>query len=251
VNDHNTQTIIGAASSIDLPIPTAAAEAQAFAAEAHRLLDSVRTDSAPDLATATTKTLAKVHAAAVEFDATHDARLRHAEALVKVADERVATAWTASITDVVEALGEAFDKTAQEFAAELDKAGDVDADVITGDRYNREWDRLRVLADRLATLKGARDAYAHWSGSARNPLGFEGLEKLTRVCILQDPNLAFNPPKGMGKHERADLAWFAAAVRHPDIELKWQSPQQQREQPCAKRFADFEVKRAALQAERA
>jgi len=65
MTDHNTAVIINAADDLHLPTPETVTEARAFQAAASELLDSVKAEQAPDLNTATLKTLAKTHAAAV------------------------------------------------------------------------------------------------------------------------------------------------------------------------------------------
>jgi hypothetical protein len=247
--DRNVQTIINAAADLNLPTPETVTEALAFQSAALALLDSVKTQSAPDLNTATLKTLTKAHAEAVEFDIKIDAAVHHAETLVKIGETRLSTAWGPALSNMEPAIAAEFDRVAAEFATELETLGDVDAEAVAADHYNPRYTTVRALADRLSALKDVRDAYAN--RSARTTLGAEAFERMSRVLILQSLGLAINPPRGMSPNARIGLPYWAAAARHPDIEIKWQSRQAQESQPAVAPYVKQRATLAAMQAERA
>jgi hypothetical protein len=247
--DRNVQTIINAAADLHLPTPETVTEARAFQAAASELLDSVKAEQAPDLNTATLKTLAKAHAEAVEFDTAHDAKVKHGELLVKIGETRLSTAWGPAVCNMEPELAAEFDRLAVEFAAELEKLGNVDAEAVAADHYNPAYTTVRALADRLSVLKDVRHAYADMGGRSRT-LCSDVFEMMSRVLILQSHNLAMNPPRGMRRSERIGLPYWAAAARHPDIQIRWQTPQQQDAQPAMAPFVRQRAQRAAMQAER-
>ena len=248
MTDHNTAVIINAADDLHLPTPETVTEARAFQAAASELLDSVKAEQAPDLNTATLKTLAKTHAAAVEFDTAHDAKVKHAEVLVKIGESRLSTAWGPALSNMEPAIAAEFDRVAAEFATELKKLGDVDAEAVAADHYNPRYTTVRALADRLSALKDVRDAYAN--RSARTTLGAEAFERMSRVLVLQSLGLAINPPAGMSPNARIGLPYWAAAVRHPNIEVAWQTRSAQEAQPAVAAHVRQRATLAAMQAER-
>jgi hypothetical protein len=247
--DHDAVIIINAAGDLHLPTPETVIEARAFQAAASALLNSVNAEQATDLNSANVKTLAKTHAAAVQFDIAHDAKVKHAEALVKIGDSRLSTAWGPALSNMEPAIAAEFDRLAVEFATELKKFGDADAEAIAADHYNPAYTTVRALADRLTHLKDVRYAYAN--RSARTTLGAAAFERMSRVLILQSISLAINPPHGMTQHARIDLPYWAAAARHPDIEIKWQTRTQQEAQPAMVPFVKQRAEAAAMQAMRA
>src|SRR5664279_1372875 len=89
--------------------PESIREAEAFKTATEDLLTRVRNESPVDLATATSKNLEKVHAAAVEFDTSHAARIAHAESLAKMAADGSAGAWFHEVHAFVPHFAKQFD----------------------------------------------------------------------------------------------------------------------------------------------
>jgi hypothetical protein len=247
MTDRNVQTILTAVDDLHLPTPETVTEALAFQSAATALLESVKAQSAPDLNAATVKTITKAHGEAVEFDTAHDAKIKHAEVLMTIAEARLSTAWGPALSNMEPAIAAEFDRVAAEFATELETLGDVDAEAVAADHYNPRYTTVRALADRLSALKDVRDAYAN--RSARTTLGAEAFERMSRVLILQSLGLAINPPRGMSPNARIGLPYWAAAVRHPDIEIAWQSTSQQESQPAVAPFVRQRAQVAAMQAD--
>ena len=248
MTDHNTAVIIAAAADLHLPVPAPVTEARAFQTAALALLDAVRAEQAPDLDSATVKTITQAHVEAVEFDIKIDAKIKHAETLVKIGKSRVSQAWGPAVSNMEPAIAAEFDRLAAEFATELKKLGDVDAEAIAADRYNPAYTKVRGLACRLSTLKAVRDAYAN--RSARTTIGADAFERMSRVLVFESFADAISPPRPMGRNAPVEFAYWAAAARHPDIQIRWQTRTQQEAQVAVTPFVRQRATTAALLAER-
>jgi len=246
--DHNVQTIINTGADLHLPVPAPVTEARAFQTAALALLDAVRAEQAPDLDSATVKTITQAHAAAVEFDTAHDAKIKHAETLVKIGETRVSQAWGPAASRMEPAIAAEFDRLATEFAAELQKLGDVDAEAVADDHWNPAYVKVRGLADRLSTLKNTRDAFAN--RAARTDIGADAFERMSRVLVFESFADAISPPRPMGRNAPVEFAYWAAAARHPDIQIRWQTRTQQEAQVAVAPFVRQRATTAALLAER-
>lgn len=220
------QIVISQAAELGIPKPAAVVQAEAFQAAATKFLETVTASVAPDLATATPKTVAEVFAAVVANDVSAAATAQRARELAALAEARVEEAWRTAIAGMQPAFAKAFDETAAQFVAESNRLAHIPAESIEAQHMAPDHAEIHRLGNKLDMLAMVRNYFANTS--PRADCGNDAYERASRTLIHQTERTAVNPPTGMGS--RGLLHWLTAA-RHPGITIAWQSAQQQPQQP--------------------
>ncbi|MCR6491712.1 hypothetical protein [Cellulomonas sp. P24] len=244
----NTQTINalrGACDEFNVPVPAVVLEADALNDAAVNLLNSIRTETAPDLSGLTVKNLKATHEQIVA-QGSHDAREQAAAVIVQQAASRLTDAWHQSTTALMAAFREPFDRAAEIFTTNLRVlGGNVDAVRAIDDSQHGEYRALMSAAADLATLGRLRDglASAHLAD-----VGNPKIERLGRVLTLPDLDVATRkiPAKveGLGRFEPK---WWAALAGIDGVVIKWHTPaEQQTHQQLARVNADHHAYSATV-----
>lgn len=219
--------------------PKALVDALAFEDAVDVLLHAAKIGTPVDLNTATTPAnAADVIDAAVLAELGHDVRIRHTEALAKIAAERANSAKMSAVIHHVEKFRAAYDAAADKLYALL-KKHPVDPDLANHGSWNYDpaLVELRAVLAELERLGAIRDNYAYLSGVVLNPPVSNVYEKLSRVAVFDDipAAMAWNAKIGSAPvHSPKSYLW---AAKLPGVMLKWQDSGEQHAQPAPARIA--------------
>lgn len=230
--DPKHQTIADACGD-DKPASVIAAEK--FAAAVDKLDQRLER---PDLTTATTATVGKLLAAAVDYDQASEHRRQHLETLRAIATERLETAWRTEIQgSLYERFRRAFDAAVAELQDAVTQAGSVPSEAALDNPHDRRWDRVRPALTEVLRLHEVRKAYpsADFVDYAE--------KQLTMVSILESSNVAIAWKNMHGHHLAGRTFWLTLVAGFPGITaIRWQDSGEQWAQPGPAKVREQERK---------
>jgi hypothetical protein len=229
--------------------PPLLVDALAFQAATAALVTAANDEKPVDLNTATTpKNLGGVYTAAVTFELGHDARVRHAAALLKIATERTAAAEQRTATLAEPWFAEQFDAAAKVL---LDVIGKHDGGVDPAVTEHGGW----PFDPQYAELRDALADVARW-GNLRTDYVFRGgggqlanvpvsnvYERHSRTAILADHNTDQLLEQAASRYRWLDAGYWLVAAQAPGVTICWQTSTQQHAQPAPAKIARY---RAAM-----
>jgi hypothetical protein len=229
------ESIIAQIAEVDYP--PVLRDALAFKAATAALVAAATDEKPIDLNTATTpKDVAKVLAAAVAFDLGHDLRIQHANALAKIAVERLESAQQTAASGHEAKFVIEFDAAATRLYELLAKLGGVDPEVADsgGWPFNPQWADLRAVLADLERLGILRDDYVYRSGGGQ--LAFTPCsipyERHSRTAYLADAAASYYLEKRTKGYDTHSAGYWLMAAAAPGVRICWQSATQQNAQPA-------------------
>jgi hypothetical protein len=229
--------------------PTVLVDALAFQSSASELLDSVKAEQAPDLNSATLKTLTKAHAAAVEFDLAHDAKVKHAEVLVKIAHERTSQAEMRAAILSQSSSAELFDDAAKVLLDLIAKRGGVDPTIVEMGSwsFDPELAELREALADVARLGHLRDDHTFLAGGGQvvNPPISNIYEKHSRTALLPDANTSQILEAASSRFGWRGPGYILVCAQTPGVVVRWQTSDEQHAQPAPAAIARSRANMAA------
>jgi hypothetical protein len=230
----NISNIIAAIPESDYP--ALLVDARAFEAATAALVAAANDEKPVDLSTATTpKNLGKVYADAVTFELGHDARVRHAATLAKIAVERTGMAeqQTASLAEPW--FAEQFNAAAKRLVDVIaERGGGVDPTIIEHGSWQFD--------PELAELREALAAVTRW-GTLRTDFTYRAgggqvtdvpvsipYERHSRTAILADNSVVQVLEHAANQYGWLEAGYWLSAVATTGVELAWQNSTQQHQQ---------------------
>jgi hypothetical protein len=228
----NISNIIAAVDVADYP--PVLVDARTFQAAASELLDSVKVEQPPDLNSVTLKTLVKTHARAVESEVARDVKVKHAEALVKIAVERAGMAEQQTASQFEPWFAEQFNAAAKRLVDVIAERGGVDPTIVEHGswQFDPELAELRTALANVAKWGRLRTdfVYRHESQPANVPMSIP-YERHSRTAILADHPTAMVLQGAATRYQHMGDGYWLVAAQTPGVTLCWQTPEQQAAQP--------------------
>lgn len=231
----NISNIIAAISEADYP--PLLVDARAFQAATAALVAAANDEQPIDLNTATTpKNLGKVYADAVAFEVGHDARVRHAATLAKIATERADMAQQQAASQREPWFEEQFNAAVKVLIDVIAKHGGVDPTIVeVGSwRFDPQHADLREALAEVARWGNFRTDYVYRSGGgqlANVPMSIP-YERHSRTAILADNPAAMLLEYAERRYGRLADGYWLVAAQTPGVSLCWQNSTQQFAQPA-------------------
>lgn len=230
-------TVRNTCEQFGIAIPAPVLEAEALVAAAEAALEEARALTAPDLATATPKTIGALIGAAADHDG-QGSRIAAAQAAVDQMESRRRDAWAQARYGLIEALGRPFDSAAGEFLAAADELRPATDEQGTYKERPYVVDHKRVLdlglaapfvawsaaAGRMSELARARDALD--SGQPRNDLGLgqngpgASYAKVSRFAVVTTKAAVLKV--AAAGSDLYEPRWWLNLARIPGVTLRWQ-----------------------------
>jgi hypothetical protein len=231
----NISNIIAAIPEADYP--AFLSDALAYQTATAALVSAANDEKPVDLNTATTpKNLGKVYADAVTFELGHDARVRHAATLAKIAVERTGMAEQQTASQLEGWFAAQFDNSVKVLANVIAGFGGVDP-VITehgGWRFDPQYAELREALTDVARWGNLRTDYVYRMGGgqlANVPMSIP-YERHSRTAILADNPAAMLLEYAERRYGRLADGYWLVAAQTPGVTLCWQNSTQQFAQPA-------------------
>lgn len=212
-------------------------DALAFEAAVGALVTAANDEQPVDLNTATTpKNVGRVLDAAVLFEVGHDARIRHANRLAKIATERTNAAEQRTATLAEPWFVEQFDTAAKILVDVIGKHGGVDPAVTEhgGWSFDPKYAELREALADVTRLGNLRTDFVYRSGGgqvANVPVSIP-YERHSRTAVLADNSAAQLLEQAAGRYRWLDAGYWLVAAQTPGITICWQNSTQQHAQPA-------------------
>jgi hypothetical protein len=221
MTDMNTETIYRVASQFNIELPSDVTKAQSVLEAAHKFHDTISSEVAPDYSTATTRNLAKLHAAGVDWERRNE-RLKAADDIVTSAQSMLDAAMFTNAQHLRDPLAAIFTTEAATFVQALaDLGGHVDVAAAAVDPLKAEaLSRLRIAENNLDQLKLARDAFAFHGGRAKTfSDAFEAVSRTLEIGSRRAWELASRHPGWLRALELGmTIKWQTAAEQEVDAE---------------------------------
>jgi len=229
----NISSIIAAVDVADYP--PVLVDALAFQAATAALVAAANDEKPVDLNTATTpKNLGKVYADAVTFELGHDARVRHAAALAKIAVERTGMAEQQTASQLEGWFAVQFDNSVKVLADVIAKRGGVDPAIVEHGSWQFD-PALAELREALAAVTrwgNLRTDYVYRSGGGQvvNPPVSIPYERHSRTAILANNSVVQVLEHAANQYGWLEAGYWLSAVATTGVELAWQNSTQQHQQ---------------------
>jgi hypothetical protein len=249
----NISNIIAAIDADDYP--PLLVDALAFQSATAALVTAANAEQPIDLAAATTpKNLGKVYADAVTFELGHDARVRHAATLAKIATERVGMAEQRTASLAEHWFAEQFDAAVKVLVDLVAKRGGVDPTIVELGSWSFDpgYAELREALADVARWGNLRDDYVFRAGGGQVtnvPVSIP-YEQHSRCAILPDVNTSQRLDSFSRKFGWRSAGYWLSAIAAPGVTLCWQNSTQQHAQPAPAAIARSRAAMAAHVAER-
>jgi hypothetical protein len=216
---------------LEADYPKAVKDAQAFKAAADTLAENIAQSQPVNIATATTPAeIPKVHAAAVAHDLEHALKIKHAADLVSIANDRHEAAWRAAVPTFEASFAARFDAAASDLYAEIKAlGGNVDGETVESEPWNEKHNGLRDVFVTLSGLASIRDEYALLHG-VNNSLVSNQYEQTSRTAHLASTAIEQELRYRAGQTQ--GINYWIIAAQMPGVQIKWQTAEQQNQQPA-------------------